>query len=78
MLFVGAERNGSEYVYFPYLFNADGKLIEKNAIVDDQASAYYSCSTMLNGEAIILGGTFDFKRQVHLKLICISLNYHQS
>ena len=60
----------------PLIFNANGRLIEKNAIVDEQAIVRYSCSTMLNGEAIILGGTFlNFTRQVHLKLICISLDY---
>jgi len=50
------------------VFNADGRLIEENAVIDQQAGAYKSCSTMLNGEAIIFGGwDSEIKRQVHLK-----------
>ena len=53
----------------PLVFNADGRLIEENARIDNQAGAYLSCSTMLNGEAIILGGDplTNTGRQVHLK-----------
>ena len=52
----------------PLVFNADGILIEKNAVIDEQAEAFSSCSTMLNGEAIIFGDWFpNFARQVHLK-----------
>ena len=50
----------------PLVFNADGRLIEENAVIDEQAEAYGSCSTLLNGEAIIFGGN-NSKRQVHLK-----------
>ena len=49
----------------PLVFNADGRLIEENAVLDDQVSVYGSCSTMLNGEAIIFGGrNSNFERQV--------------
>jgi len=49
----------------PLVFNADGRLIEEVAAIDEQADAFGSCSTMLNGEAII----YDqyTRRQVHLK-----------
>ena len=55
----------------PLVFNADGGLIEENAVIDQQVDVWGSCSTMLNGEAIIFGGwdLFNFYRQVHLKLI---------
>ena len=50
------------------VFNADGRLIEENAIIEVQTGSYGSCSTMLNGEAIIFGGLYpDIFRQVHLK-----------
>ena len=52
----------------PMVFNADGRLMEENAVIDEQAGALESCSTMLNGEAIIFGGNSpDFVRQVHFK-----------
>ena len=50
------------------VFNADARLIEENAVIDKQAEADRSCSTMLNGEAIIFGGwDSNYNRQVHLK-----------
>ena len=53
----------------PLVFNADGRLIEENVVIEQQASASGSCSTMLNGEAIIFGSPWNsnLKRQVHLK-----------
>ena len=39
-----------------FLFNANGRLIEERAIVDEQITAYGSCSTVFNGESIIFGG----------------------
>ena len=47
----------------------DEKLIEKNALIDKQAGAYGSGSTILNGEAIIFGGwnSLNIERQVNLK-----------
>ena len=66
LLFINELWNGSEYIYIPLLFNADGRLIEENAVIDEQAGAQGSCSTMLNGEAIIFGGRyFDIRRQVN-------------
>ena len=50
----------------PLVFNGDGRLIEENAVIDEQAEIWGSCSTMLNGEAIIFGGAnSDIIRQVH-------------
>ena len=50
----------------PLVFNADGKLIEENAVIDEQAFVYGSCSTILNGEATIFGSAVsDNNRQVH-------------
>ena len=52
------------------LFLSAGSII--HAVIDEQVSVYESCSTMLNGEAIIFGGwdsfsNSNFERQVHLK-----------
>ena len=50
------------------VFNADGRLIEENTVIDEQVEVRGSCSTMLNGEAIIFGGGYlNYNRQVHLK-----------
>ena len=59
----------------PLVFNASGTLIEESVVsIDEQAGAYGSCPTMLNGEAIIFGGYFNsnITRQVHLKI-----NFHK-
>ena len=61
------------------VFNSDGRLIAENAVFDEQAAADRSCSTMLNGEAIIFGGgdsNTNIKRQVHFNIMSISLEYH--
>ena len=58
LLFINEVWNGSKWIDIPLVFNVDGRLIEENAVIDEQAGAYRSCSTMLNGEAIIFGG-FD-------------------
>ena len=48
------------------VFNASAWVIKQNALVDKSLSVDNSCSTMLNGEAIILGGGpgGEFDRQV--------------
>ena len=47
------------------IFNDDGQRIEKSFTFDDNAYAYISCFTMLNGEAVIFGGWYDIiQRQV--------------
>ena len=52
----------------PLVFNAGGRLIKENLIMDEQVEVYGSCSTMLNGEAIIFGGWYtNIVRQVHFK-----------
>ena len=38
------------------IFNDEGQRIEKSFTFDDNANAYGSCFTMLNGEALIFGG----------------------
>ena len=54
------------------VFNKNGRLIGESASIGENSGAYRSCSTMLNGEAIILGGNHDeptnINRQVHLNL----------
>ena len=69
LLFVHEEVNGNRIQ--PLVFNPDGRLIEENVVIDEQAGlagAYRSCSTILNGEAIILGGWHsNIDRQVHLR-----------
>ena len=53
--------NDDDYLFF----NDEGQRIEKRFTFDDNAYAYHSCFTMLNGEAVIFGGWFDnVKRQV--------------
>ena len=50
------------------VFNADGRLIEENAVFDEHTDVYGSCSAILNGEAVIFGGfNGNIFRQVHLK-----------
>ena len=66
LLFVGGYWNNFELEKLDLVLNADGRLIAENAVIDEQVEVYASCSTMLNGEAIIFGG-FNFKRQVDLK-----------
>ena len=57
--------NTNDYINRSPVFNADGILTEENAVIDEQAGAHGSCSTILNGEAIILGGfNSNFFRQV--------------
>ena len=51
LLFIDEEwdPNSDESIYIPLVFNVDGRLIEENAVIDQQAGAYGSCSTILNG-----------------------------
>ena len=50
------------------VFDRDGRLIEENDVIDEQTGIYGSCSTMLNGEAVIFGGSSQsFQRQVRFK-----------
>ena len=69
LLFISRMWNGIEWLNNHRLvFNADGRLIEENALVEGQAGAHGSCSTMLNDEAIIFGSLdSEMNRQVHLK-----------
>ena len=75
LLFVSRYFNGSDFINKPPLvFNADGTLIQGNAVIEQQAGAYGSCSTMLNGEAVIFGGAeSNILRQVYLKKIAHKL-----
>ena len=54
----------------PLVFNGNGKLIDENAVNQDEVDVYGSCSTMLNGEAVIFGGGVD-NRQVLSNIIGI-------
>ena len=55
------------------VFNSDGRLIGESASIGENSGAYRSCSTILNGEAIIFGGFHDestnIYRQVNTKII---------
>ena len=56
-----------------FVFNADGRLIEENSVNDKEVYAYRSCSTMLNGEAVIFGADSTYgtttDKQVHLNIL---------
>ena len=56
----------------PLVFNGNGKMIDENAVNKVGLDVYESCSTMLNGEAVIFAAESRYtKRQVLLKYICI-------
>ena len=61
LLFVDAKEDFDRYppemIYIPLVFNADGRLTEENAVIQERAGGYLSCSTMLNGEAIVFGSS---------------------
>ena len=46
--------NDDDYLFF----NDEGQRIERSFTFNDSAYVYGSCSTMLNGEAVIFGGHF--------------------
>ena len=74
LLFVSTTVNDFENRFNDKLvFNANGRLIEEDASIGEDSGAYRSCSTMLNGEAIVLGGNHEYptniNRQVHFKSI---------
>ena len=52
-----------------FVFAANGRLIQDYTDIDyGKVTAFGSCSTMLNGEAVIFGGSeLNSYRQVHLK-----------
>ena len=48
-----------------FLFDDEGQLIKERLTFGENVGAYDSCFTMLNGEAVIFGGSFyDIRRQV--------------
>ena len=53
------------------VFNENGRLIGESASIGENSGAYRSCSTMVNGEAVIFGGNHDeptnINRQVHFE-----------
>ena len=50
------------------VFNLQGRLVGIGVSIGENSGAYRSCSTMVNGEAVIFGGyqdePIDIKRQV--------------
>ena len=53
----------------PLVFNGNGQLIDEYAVIEDEVDVYRSCSTMLNGEAVIFGGWESrYNRQVLFKI----------
>ena len=70
LLFISTTVNDFENQFKDKLvFNKDGRLISESASIGENSGAYRSCSTMLNGEAIIFGGNHvdptDINRQVN-------------
>ena len=70
LLFISTTANDFEIRFNDKLFfNKDGRLIGESTSIDENSGAYRSCSTMLNGEAIIFGGNHvnptDIIRQVY-------------
>ena len=60
LLFVGTTVNDfSNQLKDKLVFNRDGRLIGESASIGENSGAYRSCSTMLNGEAVIFGGNHD-------------------
>ena len=54
------------------VFNENGRLIGESASIGENSGAYRSCSTMVNGEAVIFGGNHDtptdINRQVNIAI----------
>ena len=53
------------------IFNENGNSIDTGFLIGENAYAFGSCSTVLNGEAIIFGGgwpTSEYYRQVKYKI----------
>ena len=68
LLFVGTTVNDFNNQFKDKLvFNNDGRLIGESASIGENSGAYRSCSTMVNGEAIIFGGIqpTNINRQVN-------------
>ena len=65
LLFVNSYLNGSAdpVMTLSLVFNAEGRLIEEDAVIDEQVEVGGSCSTILNGEAIIFGGGNSMDRR---------------
>ena len=71
MLFVGTTVNDFENRFVDKLiFSSDGRLIGESASIGENSGAYRSCSTMVNGEAVIFGGNHEeptnINRQVNI------------
>ena len=68
--------------FIQFIFNPDGsrpgRPMKKKTVVDENAGAWFFCSTMFNGESVIIGGIRGLHRQVHFKNINISLKYYSS
>ena len=64
------------------VFNESGRLLDESAPIGENSGAYMSCSTMVNGEAVIFGGNLNrptnMIRQVHFKKSKTLLRYLSS
>ena len=49
--------SNSEWRMNGFVFNDEGLITRKSVTFDDNVGAFHSCSTMLNGEAVIFGGS---------------------
>ena len=70
LLFISTTVNDFENpVEDKLVFNDNGRLIGESASIGENSGAYRSCSTMVNGEAVIFGGhnnaPTNINRQVH-------------
>ena len=73
LLFISTTVNDFENQFADKLvFNENGRLIGESASIGENSGAYRSCSTMVNGEAVIFGGNHDqptnINRQVNIAI----------
>ena len=60
LLFISTTLNDFENRFNDKLvFNKEGRLLGESASIGENSGAYRSCSTMVNGEAVIFGGNHD-------------------
>ena len=57
------------------VFNSEGRLIGESASIGENSGAYRSCSTMLNGEAVIFGGNHEEPTNINRQVITLLLQH---
>ena len=77
MLILSTTLNDFENRFIDKLvFNANGRLVGESPISGEQSGVYRSCSTMLNGEALIFGGNYDDPYSINRQVDLINLILH--